>query len=99
MLDSLEMRGVGAPGDSLLIAKGESRAWVYLPFRFDDGETTFIMHYAYPGLDSPALDDVVTFRYVAEPFFASVDIERIKVFFRTMETDTPDEGAEKEVAE
>lgn len=132
MLDSLEMRGVGAPGDSLLIAKGESRAWVYLPFRFDDGETTFIMHYAYPGLDSEALDDVVTFRYVAEPFFASeecgayyiyritgvdytrhlidsiavsdsvitnVDIERIKVFFRTMETDTPDEGEEKEVAE
>ena len=28
MLDSLVMGGVGAPGDSLLIEKGESRAWV-----------------------------------------------------------------------
>ena len=32
MLDSLELGGIGAPDDSLLIAKGQSRAWVYLPF-------------------------------------------------------------------
>lgn len=71
MLDSLVMGGVGAPGDSLLIEKGESRAWVYLPFRYDSDKTSFFLHYAYPGIDNEEMDDVVTFSYSSEPYFAS----------------------------
>lgn len=122
MLDSLELGGIGAPDDSLLIAKGQSRAWVYLPFRYDSGQTSFRFHYAYPGIDSEELDDIVTFFYTSEPYFASeecgayyiykitgvdytrhlidslavtdsvinnVDMERIQVFFRTIEPDEP----------
>lgn len=71
MLDSLVVGGVGAPGDSLLVNVGESRAWVYLPFRYDSDKTSFFFHYAYKKLDNPALDDVVTISYESEPYFAS----------------------------
>lgn len=130
ILDSLELGGIGAPGDSLLLAKGQSRGWVYLPFRYDSGKTSFMFHYAYPGLDSEELDDVVTFSYTAEPYFASeecgafyvytitgveytrhlidsigvsdsvitnVDMERIQVYFRTIEPDEPEEGDKDDV--
>ena len=46
---------------------------VYLPFRYATDRTSFFIHYDYPGqgIASPALNDTVTFRYTAEPFFAS----------------------------
>ena len=75
VMDSLDIGGVGAPGDSLLLRSGESVYNLYLPFRFDSGSTTFRFHYDYKaqGLDDPALDDIVTFHYTSRPFFASAD--------------------------
>lgn len=73
MLDSIALGGVGAPGDSLLVEPGQSVLSVYLPFRFDSESTSFRIHYDYKeqGLDSPELDDVVTFHYTSIPYFAS----------------------------
>lgn len=117
-LDSIDFGGVGAPGDSLLVHSGEECSHVYLPFRDTTNSTSFFIHYDYKlqGLDDPAFDDIVTFRYDVEPYFPSsecgamyryvirdveytrhlvdsvavvdsvitnVEMERIKVFFRT----------------
>lgn len=124
-LDSLEIGGVGAPDDSLLVHSGEKVKTLYLPFRFDSDETSFFIHYDYKeqGLDSPEFDDKISIRYTSEPYFASeecgayyiytikeltytthlidrieivdsiisnIDMERIKVFFRTSEMESPD---------
>jgi len=73
MLDSIDLGGVGAPGDSLLVRSGESVTSLYLPFRSDAGSTSFFIHYDYKeqGLDNPEFDDVITFHYTSEPYFAS----------------------------
>lgn len=126
VLDSLDIGGIGAPDDSLLVHSGQSVKSLYLPFRYDESTTSFRFHYDYKeqGLDDPAIDDIVTFSYTSEPYFASeecgayyiyritsvdytthlierveivdsvinnVDMERIKVFFRTIDTGTPDD--------
>lgn len=72
-LDSLDMGGVNAPGDSLLIQSGSGASTIYLPFRYYSEETAFFFHYDYPeqGLDDPALNDTITFRYSTEPYFES----------------------------
>lgn len=72
-LDSIDFGGVGAPGDSLLIHSGQAKKQVYLPFRESATSTSFCIHYDYKlqGLDDPAFDDIVTFYYDAEPYFAS----------------------------
>lgn len=73
VLDSLDIGGVGAPGDSLLIHSGQSVQSLYLPFRYDSDQTSFRIHYDYKlqGLDDPALDDIINIRYTTEPYFAS----------------------------
>ena len=72
-LDSLDLGGVGAPGDSLLVHSGEKVSQVYLPFRDGVSSSSFCLHYDYKlqGLDNPAFDDIITFHYDAEPYFAS----------------------------
>ncbi len=131
VLDSLAIGGVGAPDDSLLIQSGQSVKSLYLPFRYDESTTSFRFHYDYKeqGLDDPAIDDIVTFSYTSEPYFASeecgayyiyritsvdytthlierveivdsiinnIDMERIKVFFRTIDPGTPDDDDDPE---
>lgn len=73
VLDSLDIGGVGAPGDSLLIHSGQSVQSLYLPFRYDSEETSFFIHYDYKeqGFDNPAFDDIITIGYTSEPYFAS----------------------------
>lgn len=72
-LDSIDFGGVGVPGDSLLIHSGQAKKQVYLPFRESATSTSFCFHYDYKlqGLDDPAFDDIVTFYYDSEPYFAS----------------------------
>ena len=67
ILDSIDMGGVGAPHDSLLVHAGQSVSSLYLPFRFENDATSFFIHYAYreSGLDNPAFNDTIVFRYRA----------------------------------
>ena len=69
ILDSLELGGVGAPDDSLLIKSGSSVQWLYFPLRFDSEQTSFRFHYDYKeqGLDKPELDDILTIRHISPP--------------------------------
>lgn len=70
-VDSLELGGVGAPNDSLLVTIDERASQVYLPLRSRDTETSFYLHYASKNLNDPAFDDVIILRYTSEPYFAS----------------------------
>lgn len=72
-LDSLDIGGVGAPDDSLLVSSGTKVRTLYLPFRYGRETTSFVIHYDYKlqGLDDPSFDDVITFTYSTEPYFAS----------------------------
>lgn len=72
-LDSVDIGGIGAPRDSLLVEAGHAVEQLYLPFRYNNESTSFFIHYAYrqQGLDSDEFNDTITFRYTAAPYFAS----------------------------
>lgn len=70
-LDSLDVGGVGAPGDSLLYSTGMALTQAYLPLRSTTDETRFFFHYTQAELDTAALNDTITFGYSSSPYFAS----------------------------
>lgn len=69
-VDSLTVFGAGAPGDTLLLDCG-SASQLYLPFRIDQPETTFVFRYDNKAAAQLGLEDVITFRYDIEPRFVS----------------------------
>lgn len=81
-LDSVDIGGVGAPRDSLLVRAGQRVQTLNLPFRNRDTVTAYFFHYAYPaqGLDDPRLNDTITFRYTARPYFASEECGAMFVY-------------------
>lgn len=70
-LDSLNIGGIGAPNDSLLLAAGTSASQVYMPLRSELEEVKYYIAYRYKALDYPQLIDTITFRYNTIPYFAS----------------------------
>lgn len=72
-LDSLQIHGVGAPGDSVLLAAGQSADRVYLPMRATANTTTWCLSYKWRDLDNSILNDTLTLVYTSEPWFAPDD--------------------------
>lgn len=70
-VDSLEIRGLGAPGDSILVKTSSSLNQVYLPFRPEAGEVKWVVAYRQKQLDFPQLQDTITFKYSTIEYFAS----------------------------
>lgn len=70
-LSGLEISGVDAPNDSVLITPDKSIGSVNLPMRSTKETTAWCFHYTQEGLDDPSLNDTISFRYTSEPFFAS----------------------------
>lgn len=70
-LDSIDVGGVGAPADSLLLATPHAATEVYLPLRSEHNTTAFFIAYRYKALDYPELVDTITFGYTSIPYFAS----------------------------
>lgn len=68
-LSNVEIRGVDAPHDSILVKSGEVVSEVYLPMRATKSTTSWRLHYDQDGLRD--LDDLVTFDYESLPYFAS----------------------------
>lgn len=66
-IDSVNIGGVDAPNDSLLLAMGTSASEVYLPLRFSKDVTSFYIQYDTLGLWA----DTITMAYTAQPYFAS----------------------------
>ncbi len=131
-LNNLQISGVGAPNDSVLISSGTAVSKLYLPMRSSQSSTAWCFHYTQEGLDDPALNDTIEFVYTSMPYFASeecgamyyyhivqvkatdhlmdsvvivdslitnVDLTRIKIYFRTVEPDTPENPDEPEQGE
>lgn len=70
-LNNLEISGVDAPGDSVLVEAGTAVSEIYLPMRATKQSTSWRFSYSQEGLEG--LDDVVTFDYDSEPYFASAE--------------------------
>lgn len=69
-VDSVTIYGVGAPGDSVLVDCGYV-SQLYLPFRIDQEETTYVFRYDNKAAAELGLEDRITFRYSIEPRFVS----------------------------
>lgn len=70
-ISTLQVHGIGAPHDSILIASGEAVSKLYLPMRSTAGSTSWCFHYTQSDLSDLALNDTITFVYDSEPYFAS----------------------------
>lgn len=66
-VSQLQIRGLGAPYDSILLSGTASKSQVYLPMRSDYPSTSWILSYG----EDAAVSDTVTFYYRSEPYFAS----------------------------
>lgn len=69
-VSALEIRGIGAPGDSVLLSPGHDVSEVYMPLRATAPEVSWIFDYTADGLPE-RYNDTVTFRYETIPYFAS----------------------------
>lgn len=79
-VDSLEIRGLGAPGDSLLLAPTRSTGSVYMPFRADYPSVSWVFAFRTEYLDYPELYDTLTFVYETIPYFASADCGALYIY-------------------
>ncbi|MDE6143613.1 MAG: hypothetical protein K2F94_06020 [Muribaculaceae bacterium] len=70
-LDSVSVFGIGAPGDSVLHDSVSGLSQSYLPFRIDQGSTTFVIRYLQGMLGRYRVADTVSFNYEIEPWFVS----------------------------
>lgn len=70
-IDSLEVYGIGAPGDSIL-SKGQSAvSQLYLPFRLNSDTTRYVFRYLHKELAAYNLMDTIVFIYSRQPRFVS----------------------------
>lgn len=70
-LDSVEIGGVDAPNDSLLMKAGDKNSTLYLPFRFEKNNTCFFIRYVSQELNFPQFVDTLYFEYTSLPMFVS----------------------------
>ena len=68
-LSNLQISGVDAPGDSILVKSGTAVGELYLPMRATKTSTSWLFTYTQEGLEG--YDDIVTFDYTPLPYFAS----------------------------
>lgn len=68
-IGNIEISGVGAPGDSVLVENGTSVSEIYLPMRSTKQQTSWRIRYFQEGLEG--LEDIITFNYQSEPHFVS----------------------------
>lgn len=70
-LGIVQINGVGAPADSVLLEAGKAVSQVYLPMRSTASQTSWCLHYTQEGIDDPRLNDTISFAYDSEPYFDS----------------------------
>lgn len=70
-IDSIDVGGVGAPGDSLLYPSGMKLSQIYLPLRSTVNSTSFFFHYTQKAIADTRLNDTITLGYTSTPYFVS----------------------------
>lgn len=76
-VDSLEVVGVGAPGDSVLSSASVSKNELYLPFRIDSDTTRYVFRNT---AGEGNTRDTVTFVYSRTPRFVNVECGASYIF-------------------
>lgn len=71
-IDSVEIGGVDAPDDSLLV-DNKRTSTMYLPLRSTFSQTAFYIHYTQKALSDTRFNDTISFTYESIPYFASYD--------------------------
>lgn len=79
-IDSLEVRGLGAPDDSVLLAPTRGTSTVYLPFRAETESVSYIFSFSIEALDFPQIYDTITFDYNSIPYLASADCGAMYIY-------------------
>lgn len=79
-VDSLEVRGLGAPSDSLLVSPGRATRSIYMPFRANYESVSWVFSIRTKALDYPELFDTITFDYTTIPYFASADCGALYIY-------------------
>lgn len=79
-LDSLEVRGIGAPNDSLLVDPSSRVNSIYMPFRADYESVSWVFSIKMRDYDYPELYDTLTFSYQTIPYFASADCGAMYIY-------------------
>lgn len=69
--DSIEIRGIGAPADSILSPAGSAISQLYLPMRSAKEQIEWCFAYRWKALDYPELYDTIKIEYTSSPYFAS----------------------------
>lgn len=71
-VSSISIWGLNVPGDSLLVDNGAGVTQVYLPFKIDTQETSFVIRFDNLAEEFPqACTDTLSFTYRIEPQFES----------------------------
>lgn len=70
-IDSINIYGIGAPGDSILLSSLGSQSEIYLPFRIAGGKTSYVIRYMQSEMRKYDLQDTITFTYTPLPKFVS----------------------------
>lgn len=70
-LESVEIGGIDAPNDSLLVDSKNSASDVYLPLRHTLPSSSFFIRYLGDEIAQYNVADTITIDYTSEPFFAS----------------------------
>lgn len=79
-VDSLEIGGVDAPNDSLLVTADDRLSQFYIPLRSQNTEASYCIHYAATNLDFPELNDTITIGYTGKPYFASEECGAVYLY-------------------
>lgn len=79
-VDSLEVWGVGAPGDSILLKPSRATSSIYLPFRANHDFVEYTFGFKSSGLNIAALYDTITFYYESIPYFASASCGAMYIY-------------------
>ncbi len=70
-ISQLDIYGIGASGDSLLLEGFSTAKQIYLPLRSTQNNTAFCFHYTQFGDSITAYNDTIWFEYETTPYFVS----------------------------
>lgn len=70
-VNMLQIYGIGAPNDSVLVESGDAVSEIYLPMRSEHQTTSWCFHYTQSNISDLAMNDTITFGYTSTPYFAS----------------------------
>lgn len=79
-VDSVEIAGVGAPGDSVLEDAHPALSQIYLPMKPGATMTQWALIYRQKELEDLGITDTITFNYESIPYFASEECGAMYIY-------------------